>query len=55
MCTDCWVTVNPDRVPVRVFDAELETCHSCGRYTTSGIYIRANPANQAYPTFREDD
>lgn len=55
MCTNCWVMENPDRIPTRVIEAELERCHNCGRFTSSGIYIRKNPTLQAYPTDREDD
>lgn len=55
ICTDCWVRANPDRQPTRLKEPYVERCHNCGRFTTSGIYIRLNPAEQNYPTHREDD
>lgn len=55
ICTYCWFGQNPDREPVRVKDANTETCHECGVRTRAGIYIRKNPEQQIYPTYKEGD
>jgi hypothetical protein len=42
ICDDCWDKLHPTRPSPRADAAdEAEMCHSCGRDTRSGIYIRA--------------
>lgn len=55
MCERCWDVANPNREPVRVVDADAETCHACGGLTFSGIFIRKDPREQNYPTPKKDD
>lgn len=43
MCDECWPVHRGDRAPVRVVEAEQETCCYCGGPTTSGIYVRDAP------------
>jgi hypothetical protein len=40
ICDVCWKKENGDRQPHRLVNPEKETCASCGRETTSGIYVR---------------
>jgi hypothetical protein len=55
ICEDCWQQHNPGRPAARLMDglADQEQCCRCGRITTAGIYVRANPATVLYPA--EDD
>ncbi len=41
MCDFCWKLRQGPRQPVRLTDAEVETCCWCGVGTQSGIYVRA--------------
>lgn len=43
ICASCWAALHPDREPIRVTDAPLDTCCYCGNPSTSGIYVRADP------------
>jgi hypothetical protein len=43
LCESCWAA-REHRTPPRITDAEAEVCCACQTSTTSGIYIRANPA-----------
>lgn len=43
ICDDCWYAKNPDRDPVAIIDAEVETCCFCGEEHVSGINIRQDP------------
>ena len=49
MCEDCWNRRNPTRRASRLADGPLERCAWCDVRTTSGIYVRANPASVPYP------
>jgi hypothetical protein len=55
-CSVCWVERNPGREPVRMNDWSrfLETCVYCGSDTTSGIYVRIDPAVASHPTLEKD-
>ncbi len=53
-CEPCWDIANPDRHPSRLIAAEPETCVTCGEPTSSGIYIRTDPASAPYPTHLKD-
>lgn len=45
ICDDCWTNRSPHQEPTRiVVDTETETCCWCGIQTTSGIFVRADPA-----------
>lgn len=43
-CDSCWQAAEPERVPFRLRGAPAETCCWCGRQSTSGIYVREDPA-----------
>lgn len=43
MCLRCWRVEHMDRDPVRLRESETETCCTCGRPTTHGIYVRGEP------------
>lgn len=44
ICEDCWNQRNPDRIAHRVTDVDPEACCFCAKAHSSGIYVRANPA-----------
>jgi hypothetical protein len=49
VCDTCWVHMAadhgvPGRTPARVTNFKAELCCYCGKWTVSGIYVRANPA-----------
>lgn len=51
VCSADWYKHNPDREPHRMV-AEMaghETCCYCGQPTTSGIYVRVDPATVPHP------
>ncbi len=50
ICATCWTLQNPGRTPVCMNDADEETCAWCGKGTTTGIYVRADPATVEFPT-----
>ena len=59
ICDGCW----PLRLlfrgeawkpPVKVKDADWETCAYCGRRTASGIYVREHPDKVPYPAVEGD-
>jgi hypothetical protein len=56
ICGDCWNERNLGVEPVRIKPefAVQERCCYCGKETTSGIYIRADPRTLPYPTKEED-
>jgi NMD protein affecting ribosome stability and mRNA decay len=54
MCEDCWNAVHGVREPVRLRAVAVEVCATCGIPTTSGIFVRMNPAQQAWPTLDVD-
>lgn len=56
-CDDCWVRMNEDRLPFRLTLAERkdEDCAWCGMSTTSGIYVRADPATVPFPATEDDE
>lgn len=43
LCDVCWDKLHPNRAPVRLKDDSGQCC-VCRAVTTSGIYIRADPA-----------
>jgi hypothetical protein len=45
----------PGRRPVRVRDSETLRCCLCGAATRSGIFIRRNPDDVAYPYVSDDE
>jgi hypothetical protein len=54
-CADCWRERNPDREPMTLIKTETETCVYCGASTTSGIYVRVDPALAPHPTLTKDE
>ena len=52
-CDACWSRINGDRIPHRVIDRPEEVCVHCNQYTTSGIYIRIDPATAPFPTLEK--
>lgn len=53
ICDVCFWLRNPNREPVRLREPEAEICAYCGDGTTSGIYVRADPASFNFPTRRK--
>lgn len=51
-CEPCAEYRMPGRVAYRVVHPAPETCCICGTNTTSGVFIRVNPAGVRYPTHR---
>ncbi len=47
LCDECYRHEEPGREPVRILDAERETCCRCGHETLSGVYYRAAPNKYA--------
>jgi hypothetical protein len=44
ICRHCWNVTHPDRPTLFPgIQGEPDTCCRCGIWTTSGIYVRANP------------
>ena len=41
ICEDCWNEQHKNQPPFRTSNNNDETCHFCGKITSSGIYIRA--------------
>lgn len=57
ICETCWKRppihdVPPE--PVRLLNPGEERCAFCGDGTTSGIYVRADPASVPFPARKED-
>jgi hypothetical protein len=50
ICEDCWFRLNPGRKPVRLKEPGAEKCVECGSDTTSGIYVRIDPAQAKHPS-----
>lgn len=53
VCSADWFKRNPNRgEPHRIVPeyAEEETCCYCGQLTTSGIYVRVDPATVPHPS-----
>ena len=44
ICSTCWEKKNPGREAARVIDGVRELCCYCGESTTSGIFVRDDPA-----------
>lgn len=42
ICWDCWKKLFPNKDAVHMKHPIEETCHNCGKVTTSGIYVRAD-------------
>lgn len=53
ICEQDWLLRYPHRVPVRIKDAEEETCAYCGKVTDSGIYVREDPNEVRFPKIAE--
>lgn len=51
ICDGCWQKRYPAREPSRIVEPfrEAEVCSYCGHDTTSGIYVREDPATVPYP------
>lgn len=49
ICWTCWTERHPDREAIRVVNGDPETCSYCGNETTSGIYVRDDPAGVPFP------
>jgi hypothetical protein len=45
ICVGCWMTRNPDRVPVTLTEPKIERCCFCGNGSAGGIYVRAAPTS----------
>jgi hypothetical protein len=55
VCTSCWNERNPDKAHIDVFGLTgAEMCCWCGNDTTSGIYVRVDPATVPFPTQWEE-
>lgn len=44
VCQSCYQGLYPGRQPVTMRVPQAEVCCFCGQPTTSGIYVRYNPA-----------
>jgi hypothetical protein len=55
ICQDCWDEQSPDRPAVRAVLGEDELCCWCSEETSSGIYLRANPASLDCEGFHRGD
>lgn len=55
-CDDCWQDRNPGReaIRVRLDPPVVELCVFCVLPTTSGIYVRIDPATAPYPTLTRE-
>lgn len=50
MCDACWISERGRSAePMRMTAPEIEQCAWCGRSTTSGIYVRADPTTVPHP------
>jgi len=49
ICDDCWDEKHPDRPAPRKGQGPIEHCCYCGDHTTSGIYVRDDPATVPHP------
>ena len=50
ICRVCYAKWYPDRgTPIRVLSEDTETCCNCGRATSEGIYVRADPKLVPFP------
>ena len=47
ICQPCWTKREPNRVAVKVREAEPEPCCFCGATTDTGIYLRCDPRSPA--------
>ncbi|MGI5223013.1 DNA cytosine methyltransferase [Nocardia sp. CA-290969] len=50
ICQPCWSFTYPGSFPPRVLDDHSRICCRCGAATTSGLYIRIDPASVPYPS-----
>ena len=50
ICGKCYTTAYPSRQPVKVINANPETCCVCGEPTEEGIYYRVDPKTVPFPT-----
>lgn len=42
LCYDCWDKHDPERPSTRTHEGPLDSCHRCGRWSRSGIYLRVD-------------
>lgn len=50
ICGECYTKRYPSREPLKVKDADPETCCDCGEMTQEGIYFRVDPRTVKFPT-----
>lgn len=43
VCLPCWRTLKGERPPVTMAERENKVCCLCGRYHTSGVFVRDEP------------
>jgi hypothetical protein len=57
ICTECWETRNPGRIPVRLRSRPwtVEQCSFCGHRTGAGIFVRAHPDSVPFPAADDPD
>lgn len=53
-CNSCWAERHPGREVHKLIAAEEEVCVYCGTETKSGIYVRIDPREAAFPTRLKD-
>lgn len=44
ICDECWITTNGQREAHRLREPEYVRCCRCAAWSSSGIYVRADPA-----------
>jgi hypothetical protein len=54
ICESCFKLRYPHKGPVRLTDPDAEVCVDCQRPTTTGIYIRIDPAEAHFPSMTKD-
>jgi hypothetical protein len=52
ICVLCWHEMHPGPGIVTGGLGEVETCCRCGHWTTSGIYLRGDPAGYTFCAHR---
>ncbi len=54
ICRACWIERNPGRPPVVLTEEASEICCFCGNATTSGIYVREDPAKTPHCAHQDE-
>ena len=49
MCPTCWRQRHQERPPVSALDSDVQTCAFCGKPTSAGIFVRADPRTVPFP------